>query len=203
MNGSRGARPHAAATGIRVCGTVAFAVAIAAASAATAQRSVPPAEYRPAVVHKAAAHPAFVLPAEAPVRRIALPPPTAAESVRPEEASRPGSPGTAHPRTKRSRLPVGFARAVPPADRSLRLADLPWQVTAAGTLAAQLALTSPGAAGVRLGLALKDAPPGLAVRFRGSAGDARAYGPFAGADVAREAVYWSPALEGETGSIEL
>ena len=91
---------------------------------------------------------------------------------------------------------------MPPADRSLSLAELPWQATASGTRAAQIVLTSPGAAAVRLGLALKDAPPGLAVRFQGSVSGAPAFGPFTGGAIAAEAVYWSPALEGDTGTIE-
>ena len=202
MSGS-GTRPRLAAIGTRgwvgVVGAVAAAVL---ASSAAAQRSAPPAEYRPALVHKAAAAPAFALPPGSSVRRIALPPPTAAETAAPR-AARSAGPDNARPRGKRSRLPVGFARTVPPAERALALADLPWQATAAGTRAAHLALTSPGAAAIRLGLVLRDAPPGLAVRFRGSAGHAPVHGPYAGADVAREGVYWSPALDGETGSIEL
>jgi hypothetical protein len=135
------------------------------------------------------------------VRRIALPQPTVAERLAPK-ASAQTSGAAPLLRNKRHRLAIGFARVVPPADRSLPLAALPWQPTAAGTRAAQLALTSPGAAALRLGLVLKDAPPGLSVRFQGSVSGAPPYGPFTGAAIAGEAVYWSPALEGETGTIE-
>ena len=157
-----------------------IAIVIAAASVASAQMSVPPAEYRPAIAHKAEPAPGLRLPQGGHVRRIALPLPTAAEGVAPKASAKAG---TTSPllRNKGHRLALGFARAVPPADRSMALADLPWRATASGTQAAQIVLTSPGAAAVRLGLALRDAPPGLAVRFQGSVSGAPAFGPFTGA----------------------
>ena len=97
-----------------------FVIVAAAASVAAAQTSVPPAEYRPAPAHKAEAATALRLPAGAHVRRIALPQPTAAEAVAPKAATQTGG---AAPllRNKAHRLALGFARAVPPADRSLPL----------------------------------------------------------------------------------
>ena len=178
-----------------------IAIAAAAASVAPAQMSVPPAEYRPAVAHKAEPAAGLRLPQGGHVRRIALPLPTAAESVAPK-ASATTSGASPLLRNKAHRLALGFARVVPAGDRTLALADLPWQTTAAGTQAAQIVLTSPSAAAVRLGLTLKDAPPGLSVRFQGSVSGAPAFGPVTGAAIAAEPVYWSPALEGDTGTIE-
>jgi len=184
---------------IRVLLSVAIAVG---ASAALAQRSVPPAQYRPLPERKAEVQAQFVLPGTAKARRITLPPPTPEEeaaAVKPSGKATPASPL----RNKRDRLAVGFARIVPATQRSLRLADLDWQTTATGSRAAQIALNSPGAAGLRLGVELTDPPRGLAVRFRGSASGAPVYGPFTGATIAQERVYWSPPLEGETGTLEL
>ena len=202
MSGKCGTRSRAPTT-VRI-GRWGITIVIAAASVASvapAQMSVPPAEYRPVIAHKAEAASGLRLPQGGHVRRIALPLPAAAESVAPK-ASAKASATSPLLRNKGHRLALGFARAVPPADRSLALADLPWQATASGTRAAQIVLTSPGAAGVRLGLALKDAPPGLAARFQGSVSGAPAFGPFTGGAIAAEAVYWSPALEGDTGTIE-
>src|SRR2546425_11238042 len=122
MSGNRAIRPRAAAKTLQRWG---FAVA-AVASVATAQISVPPAEYRPAEVsRKAEPAPALLLPHSAAVRHIALPQPTAAESAAPKALPQT-SPAKVPARNKSSRLALGFARAVPAAERSLALADLPW-----------------------------------------------------------------------------
>ena len=179
----RTGRAHAATARIRRWG---FAIVAAAASVASAQMSVPPAEYRPAVAHKAEPAAALRLPQGGHVRRIALPLPTAAEAVAPKASARTGG---ANPLSAQQGPPAGArvrpGRAGRPIARC-RSRTCRWQTTAAGTRAAQLALTSPGAAAVRLGLALTDAPPGLAVRFQGSVSGAPAFGPFTGAAIAGE-----------------
>ncbi len=99
-------------------------------------------------------------------------------------------------------LGVGFARAVPAADGTVRLADLPWHRVANGAQAARVALTSPGAVAIRIELALTKAPAGLSVRFEGSRDGAPVFGPYPADDIERDETYWSPVLEGETGTIE-
>jgi len=178
------------------------AVLVAAvATVASAQMSAPSAEFHPAFIHKAEPVGSFLLPRGAPVRGITLRPPAAAESSVLTAHQAP-APGELRRRIKGRRLPVGFARAVPVADSVLRLADLPWQTVADGMQAAQVAVTSPDAAAVRLGLALKNAPPGLVARFQGGASGAPVYGPVPAVAITRETVFWSPVLEGETGTIE-
>ena len=74
MSGKCGTRSRASAT-VRI-GRWGIAIVIAAASVASAQMSVPPAEYRPAVAHKAEAASGLRLPQGGHVRRIALPLPS-------------------------------------------------------------------------------------------------------------------------------
>ena len=183
-------------------GLRALALGLVAASALAAPMSAPPAEYRPpAAARRMALDTELVLPRTAPARRIALPAPTSEERARAE--ARRAQPSAATPGRKRGRMLIGFARELPAREAAITLADLAWQRTAAGTQAARIEVTSPGAAGLRLGLTLAGAPAGLAVRFQGNASGASAFGPFGAAEIAGEPVYWSPALQGDTGAIEL
>ncbi len=179
-----------------------LALAVGAAAGASAQTSAPPARQE-APQHARAASPAasLLLPPGAPARAIALTPPGAGEG-RARTSAAPATPAAASKGNKSRRLAVGYARPVPAADATVRLAELAWRPAAGGMQAAQLTLSSPGAAALRLGLTLQDAPPGLVLRFRGSAGGAAVFGPFAATDIAAVDVYWSPVLEGDTGTIE-
>jgi lysyl endopeptidase len=201
MTGSPVARREVTAARLRRYAAVALAVA---GSGAMAQMVVPPAEYRGTVAHKAAAAAArsayLLLPLDAPAHRIVLAAPAAAE--RDAVMMRPQTAITPRAGAKRGRLPVGFARIVPAAASAVPLAGLPWQTGADGSGAARIALTSPGAAAIRLEIALVDAPPELTLRFQGSASGAPVYGPFDAATVARDGAYWSPALEGDTATVE-
>jgi len=173
---------------------------IAAAISANAQLSAPPATYLPASANKAQVEPSLLLPMDAPAHAILLPTPTVAEraALMPKRATTPSKDGVA---TKRRRLTIGFARNVAANQASFALADLAWSRTEDGAQAAHISLTSSGAAAIRIGLVVSNAPSALEMRFRGS-GSAQAFGPYA-ANVARESIYWSPVLEGETGVIEL
>ncbi|MDE2360297.1 MAG: hypothetical protein KGL70_13045, partial [Betaproteobacteria bacterium] len=109
--------------------------------------SVPPAAApaRP-LAPKAAAR--LLLPDTAASRRVTLAAPAAAESKRAgAESATSGVNGKAA--TKRRRLPVGFARALPESERALPLSTLPWQDAGSGLRAARITITSPGARGLR------------------------------------------------------
>jgi lysyl endopeptidase len=170
------------------------------AISAHAQLSVPPATYLPAGPAKAQIEPALLLPTGAATRSILLSTPTGAEreGLTPKVATR-AKDGIV---PKRRRLTIGFARQVPSAQGSFSLSDLAWAQTVGGAQAAHIGLTSPGAAAIRIGLVLTGVPAALEMRFEGSGAAAHVFGPYS-ADLAHESVYWSPVLEGETGTIEL
>jgi hypothetical protein len=101
-------------------------------------------------------------------------------------------------------LPIGVARELPAASRDIVLRDLAWATSAAGTRVAHLEVDSPGAAAMRVAIAIDEPVPGMRVRFAGSGG---ALGNIAAADIAsetrRSGQYWSPDLGGEVATIEL
>jgi lysyl endopeptidase len=179
----------------------AASILLAAAISANAQLSVPPATYLLASSTKAQLEPAMLLPAGAATRSILLSTPstTEREGLKPKRATKAGKDGVA---PKRRRLIIGFARQVPAAQESFRLADLAWAQTVGGAQAAHVSLTSSGAAAIRIGLVLTGVPAALEMRFKGSGGTSQVFGPYSAA-LAHESVYWSPVLEGETGTIEL
>jgi len=174
---------------------------IMVATDAVAQLSVPPAFLRHEASKEARPVAAMQLPADAPARTITLTPPTAAE-----HATLKAAPANVRGRTLKGTnsrgLGIGFARAVPVPDSAIRLADLQWNRVAMGAQVARIQLTSPGAVAIRIELALNGAPAGLSVRFKGSRNGAAVFGPYAATDLAHDAVFWSPVLEGETGTIE-
>ena len=104
--------------------------------------------------------------------------------------------------SSRKRLVIGVGRDIldtPLAGSTL----LQWSAVPGG-MVAHWQVTSAGAAGVRIGLDVARLAYGAEIRFSGSGSDV-AYGPFTSVDVATAAggLYWSPALEGETGTVEI
>jgi hypothetical protein len=177
----------------------AFAL-FATAISANAQLSVPPASYQPAGSNKAQVEPALLLPSGAAARSITLSAPTAAEreALTPKLASKTSKGGVS---LKRRSLIIGFARQVSPAQGLFRLSDLAWAQMDGGLQVAHIDLTSSSAAAIRIGVVLTAVPAALEMRFKGS-NSGQVFGPYP-ADVAHESIYWSPVLEGETGTIEL
>jgi len=163
-----------------------------------AQTSVPPAISQPPKSKSATDKTALLLPPSAPALAIVLPEPTASERAVLNAKSRTTS---SKAKIADKRLAIGFARPVPPAQRSLHLSDLDWTALDDGGRATQIRLTSPGAAALRVQLALSDAPAGLRFRFA-SASSGRVFGPYPAA-VATQSAYWSPVLEGDTATIEI
>ena len=79
---------------------------------------------------------------------------------------------------------------------------LAWTQTAQGRVA-HWRIVAPGAKALRVGLETRRLPAGLELRFAGSASGV-VYGPFTGKDLQfADALYWSPVLSGEEGSIEV
>ena len=185
-------------------GAAVAALWLVAVDGGAAPVSVPPARYEGAAGARASAPAQLLLPRGAPARTISLPRADADKSAARSRSDTPSRSGK--PRGKSRRLEVGFPRQVPAADAEMSLAGLPWQSTADGTRAARVTLTDAGAAAIRIGFALDDAPPGLVLRFAGSGERAVTYGPVAAQDVdlvvAAAGIYWSPVLEGEEATIE-
>ena len=107
------------------------------------------------------------------------------------------------PQTRVKRVLIGVVRDASAAPALPTAADLDWQPVAGGH-AARMALTSPGAAALRVALDLAGAPASVEMVFFGSGDPAHLVGPVKVADVAdRTQPWWSPVTEGETQTVEL
>jgi hypothetical protein len=178
------------------------------ASAAGNVVAVPPATYRPTTVVPKAA-PGLVA-ADAPVLRLALPVPTAAEraSLKAMNAKRAERDRVARPAPAKNRpLAIGFPRELPSASRTIVLADLAWHVMPDGGRAARIEVASPGAAALRLSLSMPAAHPDLSLRFVGSTPRAEVHGAYPANAIAaasvRHGAFWSPVLEGDAATLEI
>jgi hypothetical protein len=160
-------------------------------------RSAPPAQYRPG---KSDIPAKFTLSSDQASREIRLNAPSAAEHAALVQKSK-----AATANGKGQPLPVGYSRTPAAADQTIPLETLKWQKVAGGQ-AAQFAVTSPTAAGIRLALQWKsppDSPQALQLRFSGSAGR-QVFSPVAGDKLASGGdLFWSPVLEGERGLVEI
>ncbi len=126
----------------------------------------------------------------------------------------------ADPATIPSPARLGFGRAIPEDGLAAALSDPElWRPTADGRRQLTLAMTSPGALGVRLGLAVDAMPEGGQLRLHSA--QTADLAPISGAEInaslARdradeadrsasphaEPVYWTPLVVGETLSLEL
>ena len=91
--------------------------------------------------------------------------------------------------------------------RTIVLTELSWQALPDGSRAARVEITSPGAAAVRIALALPDVHPDLTLKFAGNGARAAVMGPYPANVVAeatdRGGMFWTPVLEGDTAIVEL
>ena len=187
---------------------IVFAAVMSAVSTVSAEAlitAVPPAAFRPQATQKAA--PAtMLLPQATPALRIVLPEPTTDEraALRARNASSGGQRGKA---TEPKGLAVAFPRSVPAGSQIVALSSLQWQSLTDGGRAARLDIVTPGAAALRVALAIPASASGVTFRFGGSGSNAQTFGPIAAndiaADVARFGTFWSPVLDGDTATIEL
>jgi hypothetical protein len=183
----RSYRLAAAAAALLLCHGVALG-ATQVAPASDRPTAVPPADARVIAAPKQAE---LAAPAGTPARRIDLAPPSKSELA---ELVKP----------KSGPLPIGVPRELPAASRVILLRDLSWAATPAGTRVAHVEIDSPGAAAMRVALAIDQPVAGMRVRFAGSAG---VLGEVTAADIAgeskRSGQYWSPDLGGEVATIEI
>jgi len=100
------------------------------------------------------------------------------------------------------RVAIGVVRAAENVPYLPAAKDLAW-LPVEGGHAAQMAITSPDAAALRVAIDLAGAPPDVEMVFFGSKDPARLLGPVRVADIAdRTAPWWSPVTEGETQTVE-
>ncbi len=191
---------------IRVAIATAFVAAALPAFADVPITSVPPADFRQRAVEKSA--PAkFLLAPAAPVWRVTLPEPTAAEraALKARNAA-PALPGAKANRLK-GRLALAYPRDVPAASASMALDQLSWQTLADGSHAAKIQIVSPGAAALRVALQLVATDPGISFRFSGNGEHAQVFGPIlantVASDTRRFGMFWSPVLEGDVATLEI
>jgi hypothetical protein len=152
-------------------------------------------------------------------RPLAVPPADARVTVSPRQAALAAPAGLAARRVdlaapskdelaplvkpKSGPLQIGVARALPAASRDIVLRDLAWTSTGTGTRVVQVQIKSPGAAALRVALAIDVPVEGMVVRFAGSSG---VFGDVSSADIARASArggqHWSPDLGGEVATLE-
>jgi hypothetical protein len=113
-------------------------------------------------------------------------------------------PAGSHDDEKRTRVGIRRDIAAETAELSGPGA-LRWVMAPGGGLTARISITSPEAAALRLGLQVRNLPPGAELRFNGSS-SASVVGPIAGDAVLAASrthgVYWTPLTEGDTQAIE-
>lgn len=86
-------------------------------------------------------------------------------------------------------------------------AELQWVAMRGGGLTTRISVTSPLASALRVGLAIRDLPEGVEMRFIGAGTAQRAVAAFGAAEVTAAArsqgIYWTPLTEGEMQTIEV
>jgi hypothetical protein len=136
----------------------------------------------------------------APARPLVLPAPGDAERSIVKIANATPAAGASPP------LAIGFGRDVPLAKRRIQGTGLTW-IDVAGGRAARIEVGSEGAAAIRIAISMRTPIAGGSMRFAGSAEPGRVFGPVSIADIVAASraddVYWSPALEGSTGHVEV
>jgi hypothetical protein len=190
-------------TPLRVLLAVAVAACMPAANAAVT--AVGPAYYQPRAGEAAPPTPPSLVTKAASATRIALAPPTAAELATLAARNAASATGAGKPQRK-GPVAIAFPRDVPARSSRVPLRSLAWQTLDDGSRAARLDVASPGAAALRVALALPATDPALSVRFAGNGARAEVFGPIPANAVARDALrvgtYWSPVLEGDVATIE-
>jgi len=85
--------------------------------------------------------------------------------------------------------------------------DLQWQALADGSRSARFDIASPEAGSLRVGLRVRDLPPGTELRFQGSLPGQRVLGPVLAetplAATRLHGAFWTPLTSGDTQSIEI
>ena len=166
--------------------------------------AVPPLYYQPGPAVKSQVEAALLTPETAQPYAISLPGPTPKELASLKSADSGGASSEKAARARKGApLKIGYMRPTASGDQALNLAALKWYSVAGGGNAARITVNSPGAAALRLGIAMTATSPGVAVRFIGAAPAPQVFGPYPMAMLAASPIYWSPVLEGETATLEI
>ena len=105
-------------------------------------------------------------------------------------------------RAVEKRVAIGLTRAPENTPTLPSAASLTWLAVPGGS-AAQMSVTSPDAAALRVSFALSGVPAGVQMVFFGSDDPARLVGPVRVGDIAdRTAAWWSPVTAGATQTVE-
>jgi len=101
------------------------------------------------------------------------------------------------------RVAIGLTRGAEYTPALPSAASLAW-IAVPGGYAAQMSITSPQAAALRVSFALAGLPTDVQMVFFGSADPSRLVGPVRVGDIAdRTAAWWSPITEGDTQTVEI
>ncbi len=104
-------------------------------------------------------------------------------------------------------LQVGIHRDVRDEAPAMRNPRLVWKRTADGGQVTRLAIASPGAQAIRLGLNIRNIPAAAELRFANATGTPNAAMAVSGAEVQRlsreQPIYWTPVTEGEQQVVEI
>jgi hypothetical protein len=111
------------------------------------------------------------------------------------------------PSSDDKRTRIGTSRDVAVDSESGPAAPLQWIAAPGGGQVARIALTSPNAGAMRVGLTVRSLPRGTELRVTGSDAGSVVIGPLSGSDVAAVArergQFWTPVTSGETQIVEL
>lgn len=99
---------------------------------------------------------------------------------------------------------IGFSRNVTGRpDHSPDASKLHWMPLPTGGQVASLSITSTAAAAVRIGLLVTRMPNATEIRFAGSDNPSTVVGPILAGRIQLNQTYWSPALDGDTVTMEI
>lgn len=168
--------------------------------------AVPPADFHPRVVQKAAQE-KMLLPPGSVALRVALPSPTTAERAMLDARNSRRVDSRAKAANLKGPVALAFPRDVPAASSSIALDRLIWQALPDGSHAAKVEVVSPGAAALRVALKLPEVDTGIDLRFSGNGAPDSVFGPVpantVASDTRRFGMFWSPVLEGDVATLEI
>jgi lysyl endopeptidase len=135
---------------------------------------------------------------------ISLPAPTPKELASLKAATTVGAASDKATRAQKGApLKIGYMRPTASGNQALDLAALNWYAVPGGGKAARITVNSPGAAALRLGIAMTASDPNVAVRLVGATPAQQVFGPYTLGTLGASPIYWSPVLEGESAMLEI